>query len=55
MDNLDNEMGIVIQKETLIINFGAHIDWVGMSRDEALKFAEVVKQHAEAMNVGVTD
>jgi hypothetical protein len=52
-----SEMGIGVQNDKLVINLGTCIGWIGMSKEDALAFAESIKQHAEEIpdSVGETD
>lgn len=52
-----NEMGIGIQKDKVVISLGTCTGWAGMSKENALEFAEMIKRHAELIpdQVGETD
>lgn len=52
-----SEMGIGIQDDRLVINLGTCIGWIGMSKEDALKFAEAIIENAEQIpnSVGETD
>jgi uncharacterized membrane protein len=51
------EMGISIQKDKVVINLGTCTGWIGMSKEDAITFAESIKAHAELMpdKVGEAD
>ena len=44
-----NEMGISINNDKVVINLGTCTGWVGMTKENALEFAEIIKMHAELM------
>lgn len=43
------EMGICVQQDRVIINLGTCTGWAGMSKADALRFAAIVKAHAETI------
>lgn len=46
-----NDMGISVLKDNVIISFGARIDWIGLSKEDALKLAKTIKEYAEKIVV----
>lgn len=52
--NKDDEgelfFGITHNKNNIIIQFGTPVSWMTLDRDTALKLADTLKKHAEALN-----
>jgi len=53
----DNEVGIGIINDKIVIHLGSCTGWFGMSKEDAIAFAETIKLHAEEIpdKVGETD
>lgn len=56
MDEI-TDMGISVQRDKIVINLGVCTGWFGMSRENALEFAKIIKAHAETIpeSVGEVD
>lgn len=46
-----NDMGISVEKNNVIISFGARIGWIGLSKEDALQLAETIKEYADKIVV----
>ena len=40
-------------KGTVIINFGTHVDWIGMPLEQAINFARLIMKHAGAKKISI--
>lgn len=38
---------------TVIVNFGAHVDWIGFPPEQAINFAKLIMKHAGATKIEV--
>jgi hypothetical protein len=47
-------IGIGMEGDTLIIDFGTRVAWIGMSREQAIEFARRIMRKAGAKKVTVT-
>ena len=49
-DNADKvqgiEVGLIMEDNHLILNFGASVSWIGMTKEDALKFAQLIIEGA---------
>lgn len=56
--NADDEGALNIaigeRDNTVIINFGKKVAWIGMSRPEAIEFAKTIMKRAGAKKIEVT-
>jgi hypothetical protein len=46
-------IAVGVQDQTVIINFGKKVRWIGMSKPEAIQFATVIMKHAGAKKIEV--
>lgn len=47
------DIAIGVQDQTVIVNFGKKIRWIGMSKPEAIQFATTILKHAGAKKIEV--
>jgi hypothetical protein len=38
----------------VIVNFGAHVDWIGFPPEQAIQFAKSIMKHAGATKIEIT-